>query len=152
MGTLDEPGRGSKPGEPNDRTTSSQVFTMEELRLLHAVVRHEVAGQESWRSPPASLSLNAKIAYALLLCLETKSPDAALDLTWHDCLVIDFCVQDGTKSADGKPIGMSIFLKNTRARQEIETGGPTSQEPVGQLTAEQVVETLKQRELLKGEE
>ena len=100
--------------------TSSQVFTLDELWLLQSVVRHELAQQDTWKFPPASVSLNDAIAEAILFCDDNKQGEAALILSRGDCLTIDYLVPQGAKSAAGQPIGRNILLKSYRARRYIE--------------------------------
>ena len=104
--------------------TACAVFSLEELWLLQSVIRHEVAQQESWRYPPASLGLNGQVAEALLRCDDHALPEAALLLTIEDCLAIDSTVPQGAKSAAGVPVGRNVLMKSFRARQELQDGPP----------------------------
>jgi hypothetical protein len=103
--------------------TVSVVFTLDELWLIQACVRHEVAQVEQWHFPPASLSLNDAVASAILLCEEELGVrEAAVLLGRHDCLVLDYNVPATAKDANGRPIGKAVLLKSFRARQQLEDG------------------------------
>lgn len=100
-----------------DRTP--QVFTLEELWLLHAKVRHEMAHQGDWQDPPASLGLNEAIIAAILFCEELGQAEACVELDLKDCLVIDFVVPQEAKDKDGNPIGKNVLRKSFRARAKL---------------------------------
>ncbi len=105
--------------------TTPVTFTLEELWLLRAFVRHEVAQQESWKFPPASLELNDQVAEAILLCEEHELGEAVLLLTRGDCLVIDAVIPQDAKSVNGTRLGQTILLKTFAARRDL-AGGPTA--------------------------
>lgn len=92
--------------------TTSVTFTVEELWLLQSAIRHEMTQQDNWHSPPVSLELNDQIAHAILFCVKQEQTEAALVLTHHDCLVIDYCVSQNAKSASGAPTGKVILTKS----------------------------------------
>ena len=125
------------------KQTASQVFTFDELWLLQSVIRHELPQLEQWDFPPASLDLNDQVAEALVLCDESGLGEAALILSRGDCLVIDYCVPQGAKSASGHAIGKSVLLKSFRARRAIETHELPSAEEPAQPTAGEVRERLR---------
>lgn len=102
--------------------TASVVFTVDELWLLQACVRHEAAQMDGWHFPPASLALNDDIADALVRCEDNGLADAALLLTRGDCLTIDHNVPQTAKSVAGFAIGKSLLMKSFRARREIDEG------------------------------
>lgn len=117
--------------------TASQVFTSEELWLLQSVVRHELPQLDQWKFPPASLDLNDQIARALVFCDENDCSEAALILSRGDCLVIDYCVPQGAKSAAGVPIGKHVLMKSFLARRSIVDGElPIAEEPAQPTTGE----------------
>jgi hypothetical protein len=100
--------------------TAPVVFTLDELWLLRSVVRHEMASQETWKFPPASLDLNDRIAEAILFCHEHEVDEAALMLTRGDTLILDYVVPQDAKSARGIPLGVPILLKTFAARRALE--------------------------------
>ncbi len=124
--------------------TACAVFTTEELWLLQAAIRHEVAQLESWRFPPASLALNDQVADALLRCDEYGLSEAAILLTRGDCLAIDHCVPQGAKSTAGVAIGKSVLLKSFRARREIDEGQPLSAPENAEPDDAQIAERIEQ--------
>lgn len=99
--------------------TAPVVFSLDELWLLRSVVRHEMASQETWKFPPASLDLNDRIAEAILFCHEHEVEEAALLLTRGDTLIIDYVVPQDAKSARGIPLGVPILLKTFAARRAL---------------------------------
>lgn len=101
----------------SDRTP--QLFTLEELWLLHAKVRHEMAHQADWHDPPASLELNEAITVAILFCEELGQSEACVELSLRDCLVLDFVVPQEAKDVQGNAIGKSILRKSFRARARL---------------------------------
>lgn len=105
-------------GEP----ATCAIFTTDELWLLQASIRHEMAGQEQWKAPPTSAALNDQVADALVRCDEAGLNEAAITLTRHDCLAIDHCVPQSAKSASGVAIGKSVLMKSFRARRDIDEG------------------------------
>src|SRR4051812_43095259 len=98
---------------------------------MRQYIRHEIQAVDTWHSPPASLELNHQIAHALLVlkqALDDKDESRTtyvLDLTMHDCLVIDACVPQDAKDVNGIPIGLFILLKSFQARERLLT--PESQ-------------------------
>jgi hypothetical protein len=102
--------------------TTCAVFSCEELWLLQASIRHEMAGQDQWKAPPVSVSLNDQVADALVRCEEAGLTEAAIELSRHDCLAIDHCVPQGAKSASGLAIGKSVLMKSFKARRDIDEG------------------------------
>jgi hypothetical protein len=124
--------------------TVTAVFTCEELWLLQSVIRHEVAQQEQWKFPPASLELNDMVAESLLRCEEFGIDEAALLLNMEQALVIDYCVPQSAKSPSGVPIGKNILLKSFMVRREIEQGLSATAEEPGSPSASEVQERLRQ--------
>ena len=124
--------------------TTCQVFTVEELWLLQAVIRHEMAQQDSWRFPPVSASLNDEIADALVRCDEAGLGEAALELTRADCLAIDHCVPQGAKSVSGLPIGKTVLMKSFRARRDIDEGHHSLAAEPDTLSREDIATKLDQ--------
>lgn len=100
-----------------DRTP--QTFTLEELWLLQAKVRHEMAHQGEWKSAPANLELNERVAMAILFCEDNGQPDACLELSLDDCLAIDYVVPQEAKDVNGVPLGKPILRKSFRARAKL---------------------------------
>jgi len=128
----------------DETRTATAVFTCEELWLLQSVIRHEIAQQEQWHYPPASLELNEQVAESLLRCEELGLEEAPLMLTMQSALVIDYCVPQSAKSPSGIPIGKNILLKSFRVRKALEEGtGPDAEEP-GTPNASEVQERLRQ--------
>ena len=95
-------------------------FDLAELWLLQQHVRHEMQGLREWEAPPASLELNDRIAGAILLLEETGEGEAAFELAFGDCLVIDYVIPASAKDVDGKLIGKRILLKTYEARRQIQ--------------------------------
>lgn len=125
---------------------ATAIFTQEELWLLQSVIRHETSQQEQWRNPPASIELNEQICESLLRCDELGLCEAALVLTYEDCLVIDFCVPQTAKSPSGAPIGKAVLMKSYRARKAIQDGDlHVADEPAGPTSAE-VQERLRNKQ------
>jgi len=102
--------------------SASQVFTLDELWLIHAVIRHEAPGQKEMKFPYSNLDLNDLLAETILRCEEQGLKDAALTLTRGDCLAIDATVSVGMKDQYGKPIGKNILLKVFKARDMLSGG------------------------------
>lgn len=121
--------------------TVSVVFGLDELWLMQACVRHELAQAEQWKFPPASLALNDAIATAILFCEEQGFQDAAVLLGRHECLVLDYTIPSTAKDANGRPIGKAVLLKSFRARQQLEDGFNCSDD-IGQVIDAQ---TLRER-------
>lgn len=114
-----------EPGSGNEEQTVAIMVNQLELDVLQQHVRHEIDGeaQGQWKWPPASLTLNDKIAESMLFQAETGEPEVALQLTRHDCLVIDFQVQVGAEiDADGNDIGRALLLKTYAARRTLRDG------------------------------
>lgn len=127
-------------------STASVIFSIEELWLLQACIRHEIQQAEQWQNPPASLELNDEVANAILFCLEHDAPEAAIVLSRAKCLAIDYSVRQDLKSPNGVPVGRNILVKSFLARREIAEGyTPTSPEPA-QPSASEVREQLRQLE------
>lgn len=106
------------------------TFSLDELWLLHTVIRHESDNSRTWKFPSSGLELNDRIAEAILVCEETPLPESALDLSRGDCLCIDANVNVGMKDAYGKMAGKSILLKVFAARRTLSGGiEATAQEP-----------------------
>jgi len=123
---------------PFSNQTATAVFTMEELWLLQSAVRHEVPQHEQWRTPPGNPELNDQVAESILRCEELGLSEAALVLTWDDCLAIDYCVPQAAKSVSGQPIGKSVLLKSYRVRKTIRSGsdGASAEEPRSPTSSE----------------
>ena len=124
--------------------TVSVLFSLDELWLLQACVRHELAQAEQWKFPPASLALNDAVAGAILFCEEQTCHEAAVLLNRHDCLVIDYNVPSTAKDPNGKPIGRAVLLKSFRARRELEDG-PSLTRQADSAGQEIDAETIRQR-------
>lgn len=110
-----------------EEETVSADFSLEILWLMHAHVRHEVCRTDDWKYPPASVSLSDKIAEAILFCEEFEETVAAIQLTHHDCLVIDACVPDDAKSVGGEAIGRTTQLIQFAARRALRDHEPEVQ-------------------------
>lgn len=128
----------------DETRTATAVFTLEELWLLQSVIRHEVAQQEQWHYPPASLELNDQVAESILRCEELGLEEAALVLTMQQALVIDYCVPQSAKSPSGIPIGKNILMKSFRVRKALEEGDDPDAEEPGTPNATEVQERLRQ--------
>jgi hypothetical protein len=117
------------------------TFTLGELWLLHAVVRHEMQGQDAWRFPPASLPLNEEIACAIDACEGAGMADYTLALTRGDLLVLDYTVPGDAKDANGAAVGRSILRKVFRARRRLAEGElPTAEMADAPFEAERLRE------------
>ena len=131
------------------QSTACAVFSVDELWLLQAAIRHEIPQGDQWRFPPASLALNDQVADALLRCEEQGLTEAALLLTRADCLAMDFGVQQGAKSAAGVAIGKSVLMKSFRARRELDEGllplADEESELAGEDLAERIARWQKRR-------
>lgn len=130
--------------------TASVTFTRDELWLLRQFVRHEVQNQDTYHFPPASLDLNDQIAAALLLCETESLPEAALTLSFGDCLVVDASltsVQDA-KDVNGKYLGRAVLLKTFAARGSIKRAIPyPTITPDEQPSKADVLRKLAEREV-----
>ena len=92
-------------------------FTVSELWLLHAYIRHEVEGADRWSQPPCSEELNEQIGHALYLCTEYDFATYTLALKDHDFYVVDYHIREDMKHpAGGK--GKDILLKLFKARAD----------------------------------
>lgn len=128
-----------------DDDTVPVLFSLDELWTLQAVVRHEVSQQrENWKWPPASLSLNDRIAEGISTMTEHNLTDYYLSLSRGDCLVIDYTVKADMKDANGRPVGKPILIKSFNTRRYLAYGndGGGAAEPQGQPTVTQVRERL----------
>lgn len=118
------------------------VFDLNELWLMRAYVRHEIANIEQWRAfPPVSLDLNDAIAEAILFCVEGNEGEAALLLSRGDCLVLDYLIPQDAKSPDGKLIGKPLLLKTFAARRLL-AGGPVATEEDMPIDKTEVAEAM----------
>lgn len=104
---------------------ASVVFTLDELWLLHACIRHELPGQEQMKFPYYSRDLNDSLAEVILMCEEDGLRDAALVLSQGDCYVIDAVVRSDMKTPAGAPLGKAILTKTFKARRDL-AGGPVA--------------------------
>lgn len=128
---------------PYANQTATAVFTQEELWLLQSAIRHEVPQHDQWHTPPASPELNDLVAESILRCEELALSEAALQLSWDDCVVIDYCVPQAAKSASGLPIGKSVLLKSYRVRKAIREGSELTAEEPGSPSSSEVRERLR---------
>ena len=101
----------------------SIAFTLPELWLLHAFVRHEMPQQDLWRMPPADEELNEQIALAIEACENLGLANYPLHLTRHHLLTIDYLIRYDFKTPEGAR-GKDILLKTFRARRELAYGLP----------------------------
>ncbi|HMS58232.1 MAG TPA: hypothetical protein PKA49_05200 [Tepidiformaceae bacterium] len=125
--------------------TATAIFTDEELWLLQSVIRHEAAQHDQWRVPPADMGLNDQVAESILRCEELGLCEAALILTYEDCLVIDYCVPQSAKAASGVAIGKQVLMKSFRARRAIQGGDLITTEEPASLSGEELQERLRQQ-------
>lgn len=109
--------------------TRAVTFTLPELWLLHAFVRHEMPQQEQWQMPPADEELNEQIALAIEACENVGLDSYTLLLTRQQLLVIDYVIRYDYKTPEGAR-GKDILLKTFRARRELALGLPLSEGPV----------------------
>jgi hypothetical protein len=121
--------------------TRSVTFTLPELWLMHAFVRHEMGQQEQWKLPPADEDLNEQIALAIESCERFSLAEYTLLLTRHQLLVIDYLVRYDYKTPEGAR-GKDILLKTFSARRELSLGLPTSENPASDKTYSDVMTQL----------
>lgn len=113
----------------------SVMFSIEELLLLQAVIRHEQPQEWQGKWPAYSRELNDQIAEAIHFCSKYSVSERAILLSRGDLYAIDYCVPSSAKDAAGRPLGRSILLKTFEARQP--DWGPDVQEPeYGDIAAE----------------
>lgn len=103
------------------------TFTLAELWLLNQFVRHDVSQSDTWKFPPASVSLCVDIAEAIHACEEHKVPEFTLLLSKGDLLVIDYNVRADMKTPEGAQ-GRNILLKVFRAISELDDTLPAGAE------------------------
>jgi hypothetical protein len=101
---------------------ASIEFSIQELWLIRAVVRHESSPAWQGKWPTYNLELNDQVAEAILLCTDEKQDGASLMVTQGDLYLLDAMVPQDAKDAAGKPIGKDILLKTFRARRELSGG------------------------------
>ena len=121
--------------------TRAVNFTLPELWLLHAFVRHEMPQQEQWKLPPADEDLNEQIAMAIESCESLGLSDYTLLLTRHQLLVIDYLVRYDFKTPEGAR-GKDILLKTFRARRELSLGLSISDNPGADTTYSEAMTRL----------
>lgn len=139
----------STDNAPLEPETVSVMFSLDELWLAQAAVRHECERMGEWKFPPASLDLNDQIAGAILACVERNEPEGPLLLSRGDTLLLDYCVPAGAKDAKGQLLGKTVLLKTFAARRDLRDGP----QPVGVEPAQQTANAIKAAlsSLLKGE-
>jgi hypothetical protein len=136
--------------------TTPVEFTLSHLWLLQRYVRHEMHSQDTWHNPPVSFHLNEQIAHALLVLQRSKQTEKPpqetyiLDLTYHDCLVIDAVIPQDAKDTNGIPIGMQVLFKSYEARDKLDL--PESEDPNITFTSEVVKRMLNQDTLWQQDE
>ncbi len=96
-------------------------FSIAELWLLDACVRHEIDGQDRWKFPPASKELTIEIALAINACVEGKLNEYTLLLSTGDLLVLDYNIRQGHKNMEGAR-GQDILLKVFHALSQLALG------------------------------
>ncbi len=101
--------------------TVACVFSIAELWLIDACVRHEVADQERWKYPPASKELTVEIALAINACVEGDLKEYTLLLSERDLLVLDYNIRQGHKNMEGAK-GQDILLKVFHALSQLALG------------------------------
>jgi hypothetical protein len=138
-------GRAVHMGDTAMEETVSVVFSLDELWLMQACIRHECPQAEQWKFPPASLGLNDSIAAAILLCEEQDQQEAALLVGRHDCLVIDFNVPANAKDANGKPVGKAVLLKSFQSRRQLEDGLEISSDAGPEMDAQTIRDRLAEQ-------
>lgn len=134
-----------------DRTP--QTFSLEELWLLQAKVRHEMAQQGEWKAPPASLGLNEQVAMAILFCEENGQPDACLELSLEDCLLLDYVIPQEAKDAQGAAIGKSVLRKAFRSRARLlglDYAAAAEEPAEAQVDVSMMMEAFEARQKGKG--
>lgn len=117
--------------------TRAITFTLPELWLLHAFIRHEMPQQEQWKMPPADEDLNEQIALAIEACESLGLDSYTLLLTRQQLLVIDYLVRSDFKTPEGAR-GKDILLKTFRARREMTMGLPEAESPVADTYSEAI--------------
>lgn len=95
------------------------IFTLQELWLLQGKVRHDTAHREQWTVPPANQELNTQVAMAILLCEENGVLDACLELSFEDCLLLDYVIPQEAKDSDGHQLGRPVLRKSFLARRRL---------------------------------
>ncbi len=93
-------------------------FTLQELWLLHDVIRHNEDGVPKKKWPKVSTELNSEIALAILACKDSDLKIYTLMLTQGDILVMDANVRRDMKTPEGAK-GVEILLKLFKARFEL---------------------------------
>lgn len=112
--------------------------------LVRSVLRHEMAQQETWKFPPASLDLNHEIAMLI-----AAGGDGTIALTERDARILDYLVPQDAKSKDGVPIGKDLLRRVCQARRDlvfmdfVPDGELAATEPLTETKAE-VLELLKE--------
>ena len=101
--------------------TCPVLFSIAELWLLDACVRHEIDGQDRWKFPPASKELTIEIALAINACVENKLDSYTLLLSTGDLLVLDYNIRQGHKNMEGAR-GQDILLKVFHALSKLALG------------------------------
>lgn len=96
------------------------TFTLQELWLLHAFCRHEMAGREGWDYPPANFELNQDIVHAIHTCESQGLYECMLSLNLAKMLVIDFWIRPDFKSPGAT--GQDILRKVFKARAQLNAG------------------------------
>jgi hypothetical protein len=100
-----------------------------------------MAQAKDWNMPPASITLNDKIAEGIMFCEGTKSTEYHMVLDKHDLYVLDYCVPQTATSPKGEYIGMSILRKTFSARKELQE--PNGDWKDSEMSKAETMELLK---------
>jgi len=121
--------------------TQGITFSLPELWLLHAFVRHEMPQQEQWKLPPADEELNEQITLAIESCERCELAEYTVLLTRHQLLVVDYLVRYDCKTPEGAR-GKDILLKTFAARRELTLGLPNCEGSANDATYSEAMTRL----------
>ena len=127
-----------------ERWTVPCTFTVAEIWLLLAVVKHEIAEINRWRFPPANRELVEELALAALACEDSKIKEYTLMLSEGDCLLIHYNVQPDMKTLEGA-VGKQILLKTFRALSELAYGYSVTDEKSDKIIDKGVITDALER-------
>ncbi len=124
--------------------TTPVVLTIDELWLLHSVIKHEMPQEGTWKYPPASLDMNDRICDAIIFCDDQTATEAAMEMSRGDLLCIDYCVPQDAKTPGGVMIGKKLLMKAFRARCKL---ARADDDPLINLVDVEAVESISTNEV-----